>query len=223
MYTEKYGKITAIAKGAKKGSGKFTSSTLCFCYGEYILYKGRSMYILNDAVIIDSFQNFLRDLETITYCSYINELIYIGTVEEENNYNLFKNLITCYYFIENKVGDMETLIRAFEIKFLSNIGYGLNLEVCVHCGEKIKSSNYLDLSNLGMTCNKCCKNWSVRISSFTYNILRYIINSPLEKIYKVNLDSNMKEELKKITGMILEETLNRKPKSLDILNYINKE
>lgn len=223
MYTEKYGKITAIAKGSKKGSGKFTSSTLCFCYGEYILYKGKSMYILNDAVIIDSFQNFLRDLETITYCSYINELICIGTIEEERNYSLFKDLITSYYFIENKVGDMETLIRAFEIKFLSNIGYGLNLDSCVYCGEKIRSSNYLDLGSLGMACNKCHKNWSVRISTFTYNILRYIINSPLEKIYKVNLNITMKRELKKVIEVILEETLNRRPKSLEILNYINKE
>lgn len=223
MYTEKLGKVSAIAKGAKKRNSKLSASTLVFCFGDYVLYKGRSMYTINEAYVINSFQEFIRDLDTITYCSYINELIDISSIEEEKNFNLFKELITIYYLIKNKVGDIEVLIRAFEIKMLYNTGYSLELGHCVQCGESIKISNYVDLSNFGCICGKCNKQNCIKISNSTYNILRYMIHFPLEKVYRLNLDKNSKKELSLLMQSFILEVYNRKPKSLELFNYINKE
>lgn len=92
VFSEKLGKISVIAKGAKKNRSKLFSSTLSFCYGNYNVYKGKGMYTLNEGDIIDSFQSLLSDLETITYASYFCELIDIALNEEESNRQLFKDL-----------------------------------------------------------------------------------------------------------------------------------
>ena len=52
LYTEKLGKVSAVAKGAKRSKSKFLSSTLPFCYGEYVLFKGKNLYTISDSEVI---------------------------------------------------------------------------------------------------------------------------------------------------------------------------
>jgi DNA repair protein RecO (recombination protein O) len=89
---------------------------LQFCYGDYVVYKGKSLYTINESSIIDSFQDLLNDLDTLTYASYFCELIDICMQDEESNRELFRNLVTAFYLIKNKVVDIETLARAYELK-----------------------------------------------------------------------------------------------------------
>nr|WP_084671879.1 DNA repair protein RecO [Hathewaya proteolytica] len=217
LYTEKLGKINAIAKGAKRKNSKFTSTTSSFCYGEYVLYKGKGMYLLNEASTINSFQDFLNALSTIAYGSYLNELIDIGVVEGEPEYGLFKDLVTSYYFISNNAVDKDLLMRAFEIKFLSYIGYGLNFGSCVSCGKEIKTSNFLDLNSNGFLCSNCTSSWSVKISNSAYNIMRYIVGTELKNIYKLNVNEESKAQLHKLMKEMVRHCIGKNPKSLDIL------
>lgn len=223
MYTEKLGRVTVIAKNAKRKNNKFTATTSCFCYGEYVLFKGKSMYSMNDAIIINSFQNFLDSLESIAYASYINELINMGTVENDANYELFMTFVTSYYFLLDKVVDDDLLIRGFELKFLKYIGYGLNFDACVSCGNKIKTSNLFEINNLGFLCKNCISPWSVKISNSAYNIIKEILLTPMKDIYKLDIDMHMKKELENLTKDMIKQCLGKNPKSLDILNYNLKE
>lgn len=70
----------------------------------------------------------MGDLETITYSSYLCELIDISLTEEESHRELFRLFVIAFYLIKNKVGDIETIIRAFEIKLLYMTGYWINFE-----------------------------------------------------------------------------------------------
>ncbi|EPS48502.1 DNA repair protein RecO [Clostridium botulinum CFSAN002367] len=75
----------------QKNRSKYLSNTSPFCYGEYVLYKGKSLFNLSEVQLIDSFQDFLRDLDTLTYGSYFCELIDICTEEKEVVENYFKS------------------------------------------------------------------------------------------------------------------------------------
>ena len=97
FYTEKLGKITAIVRGAKKSKSKFLSLTLPLCYGEYMVYKGKNLYTLQEGKIINSFQGLLNNLDKLTYSSYLCELIDIACEENEVNEKLFKDLVTILY------------------------------------------------------------------------------------------------------------------------------
>lgn len=118
----------AVAKGAQKNKNKFFALTLPFSYGDFVLYRGKNLYTINEGNVIDSFQEFLSDIETITYSSYLCELIDIALTEEESHRELFRLFVTAFYLIKNEVGDMETIIRAFEIKLLYMTGYWINFE-----------------------------------------------------------------------------------------------
>ncbi|MBU3142423.1 DNA repair protein RecO [Clostridium sp. CF012] len=222
LFTEDFGKITAIAKGARKNKSKYVSSTLPCCYAEFILFKGRNLYTINEVTIIDSFQQLLRDLTTITYASYFNELIDIAMENEDVNSELFKNLVSAFYFIKNDVMDIEILARAFETKLLKATGYGLNFEQCVRCRKKITISNNIDLQSYGPICKDCEKVNSIYISNPTYNTLKFLNNFGMDKINRIVVSKASKLELYKILSIIISQNYTRKPKSLEMFDYLRE-
>lgn len=222
IFTEKLGKISLIAKGARKGKSKLMSITLPFCFGEFVIYKGKSMYILNEGKIIESFQELLDDFDSLVYGSYFNELVDICCEDGQEDFLIFKDLITSFYLMKNKVVDLEVLARAFELKILSHTGYGINLDECCMCGQKIDKSNYLSLQYYGMVCEKCEKRYVTKISTLAYNILKFLNKSEMEKIPRVKVSDNAKKEIENILMGIMNSNYPKKPKSLEMIKHFKK-
>lgn len=194
--------------------------SLIFCFGNYTLFKGKSMFNINEGEIIDSFQDFLSDLDTLTYTSYLCELIDLSMTEGESNRALFKTFVTAFYLIKNKVGDIETLTRAFEIKLLTLTGYGFNLDYCVKCRKKLSVSSYFSYQYYGGICNECEKDNGKNISFAAFKALNYLSKLSMDKVYRVNLDSKIKDEIYKILSDLILQSYGKKPKSLEILNSL---
>lgn len=222
LYTDTLGKITTIAKGAKKSKNKLFSVTLPLCYSEYMVFKGKALYNLQEGKIQNSFQGLMNNLDKLTYSSYICELIDIALLDGESNKLLFKEFITTLYLLNTDALDYELLIRSFELKLLKATGYGLNLEQCSSCKKKISVSNYISLSYFGGICDECPKEHGLYISRGAYNALRFLSNTSSDKIYRLNLSKDIKKEIEKVTTFIISSNYARKPKSLDMLNYIKE-
>ncbi len=222
FYTEKLGKITAVVRGAKKSKSKFLALTLPLCYGEYMVYKGKNLYTLQEGKIINSFQGLLDNLHKLTFSSYLCELIDIACSDNEINVEIFRNLVTTLYLLNTDALDYELLIRAFELKLLKSTGYNLTLDRCCICRKKISSSNYISLSYYGGVCEECPREHGLFISKGTYNALRFLMNMNVDKLYRLNLNNDIKAEIEKVTTFLICNNYARKPKSLDMLNFIKE-
>src|SRR5690606_15477599 len=75
LYTREAGKMTAMARGAKKPASRLSAVTQTFTYGYYLLRTGRGMGTLEQGEPIDSMRHIREDLEATAYASYIVELI----------------------------------------------------------------------------------------------------------------------------------------------------
>lgn len=150
-------------------------------------------------------------------------MIDICTEEKESNRELFQELVKSLFLMKNKVVDIEILARAFEIKVLKYTGYALNFNNCPECGRKIKTSNYISFQNLGGICNYCNKINGIGVTYATYNILKYISEIPLEELYRLSMDQKTKKDIYKILDSIISQNYLKKPKSLQMLNYIKEE
>ena len=223
LYSENLGKITAVAKGAKGGRSKFMSSTLPFCFGEYVVFKGKSLFTINECEIIDSFQALIGDLESLTYASYFCELIDICINEMDSSHNVFRMFVTVLYLMKSKAVDLEMLARSFELKLLAATGYRLYLDNCCICKKKIKTSSYISFQYSGGICNDCNKANGMQISNATYNLLNYLISLPLEKVYRVSVGKDIKDELNKVLSTFISNNYMKKPKSLGALKFFKEE
>lgn len=222
LYAEKLGKITAVVRGAKKSKSKFLSLTLPLCYGEYMVYKGKNLYNIQEGRILNSFQNLLDNLDKLTYSSYLCELVDIACEPDEVNEYIFKDLVTTLYLLSTDALDYELLTRAFELNLLRNTGYNLTLDKCCICGKKISVSNYISLNNYGGVCEECPKEYGIHISKGAYNALKFLKNLHISKLYRLNLNSEIKKEIEKVTTFLISNNYARKPKSLEMLKYIKE-
>ncbi|MGL5245112.1 MAG: DNA repair protein RecO, partial [Sarcina sp.] len=195
IFTEKLGKITVIAKGARKSKNKLFSLALPLCYGEYLVFKGKNLYTLSEGKIKSSFQGLLNHLEKLTYSTYLCELIDISMEDGEINNYLYKEFITCLYLMNTDAIDYELLVRSFELKLLTATGYGINFNNCTICKKKLNTTNYINLSNYGGVCDNCSKEHGMYINRATYNTLRFLNNATLDKVYRLVLTNEIKEEL----------------------------
>lgn len=222
IYTDTNGKITTIAKGAKRSKNKFFSITLPLFYGEYVLYQGKNLANIQEGRTIESFQGLLNNLDKLTYSSYMCELIDISQLEGESNKWLFKEFITTLYLLNTDAIDYELLIRSFELKLLKATGYGMTLNDCVLCKRPIVLSNYISIMHLGGICDKCSKEHSIFISKGAYNAIKFLINTASDKIYRLSLSKDIKSEIEKVTTLIISSNYAKKPKSLEMLKYLKE-
>lgn len=222
MYTEELGKIAVIAKAAKRSKSQLLSVTLPLCFGEYVLFKGKNMYNLQEGKIINSFQGLLNNLEKLTYSSYLCELVDICLEQDEVNKILFKEFMTCLYLLNTDALDYELLVRAFELRLLKATGYGIEFDKCCICKKKIAVAEYISLSHFGGVCSECKKEHGFFISKPAYNALRFLNNTPMDKVYRLNLNAEVKKQMERVITFIISNNYSKKPKSLEMLSYIKE-
>lgn len=222
-YTEDLGKITLYVKGAKKSKSKLFTITNSFSYSEAVVYKGKSFYHLNEGTLIDSFNEVMDDLDSLLTASYFSELTDIATVEEEKSENIFKLLVASFYLLKSKSIDQDLLARAYELKLLNLTGYNLNLDKCTCCSKKLDEVHYFDVENYGGICNNCAKENSIIISPSAYNSLKFINSSSLDKLGRLKLSAESREEIKKINTYIVMQSYGKLPNSLNMLKKLKEE
>ena len=222
MYTEELGEVTCIAKGAKRSKSQLLSVTLPLCFGEYLLFKGKNLYNLQEGKIINSFQGLLNNLEKLTYSSYLCELIDICVENDEVNSALFKEFMICLYLLSTDALDYELLVRAFELRLLEATGYNLELDRCCICKKKISVADYISLSHYGGVCDECNKEYGFFISKPAYNALRFLKNTSMDKVYRLNVNDEIKKQMERVITNIIANNYSKRPKSLEMLSYIKE-
>ena len=65
LLTDTYGKISCMAKGAKKTNSPILANCQYLVYSEFVLYKGTNFYHVNSASIINMFYKLRTDFENL--------------------------------------------------------------------------------------------------------------------------------------------------------------
>ena len=159
VFTRNLGKMSIIARGAKKPKSKFFGYLVPFSRLK-ITFSGRSE--------LKTLTNIDRDLSlTNTYLSrksysllYINELM-IKLLPKDAEH---KPLFDLYSkFIQDSVNEekREYLLRNFELDLLEMLGYGINFHADINNEEEIKlNKNYIFVAESGFMASDNAKDFS---------------------------------------------------------------
>ena len=136
IFSRKLGKVSVIARGAKKSKSSLLSSSQIFAYSNFTLKREGNMYRVTQSEIIKSFYNLSYDFEAFSYATYILKLIDSFIIENQPNNRLFILLAqSLYLFCEEDI-DMEYVSLCFKLKFLEYIGFKPIVNTCVSCYNK---------------------------------------------------------------------------------------
>ena len=93
LFTREYGKIRAIAKSARKIPSRLAGRVEPLTYAEYFVAKGRSLDIISQVEVFESFQPVREGEKTLPAALYMLKLVNSGTVDGQKNSELFDLLL----------------------------------------------------------------------------------------------------------------------------------
>lgn len=217
VLTKERGKITIFANGARRPNSQFRAASQSFVMGQFTVTAGRDSYNLRKVLVKEYFGELAYDMEKMCYASYFCELMSYYTREGDScvaNLNLlymtFKTLING--------GLPNRLVKAvYENKLLHIEGQGIHCFDCVKCGDK--DIKYIDVRRGGLLCSKCASSCGAarRVSESLIYTLQFIQSAELGGVYSFSLKEEILEELVNVTDSFLDEYVDKKFKSLEIL------
>lgn len=189
IYTKKLGKISVMAKGANRPKSTLIANTQPFSYNEYQFSQGKSFYYMNQADIIDSFYDIRENMDRVIYGFYLLELVDKSVAEEEANEKIFLLLKKTLRLLTQIEDNYLRLIIAFELKYISFLGYKPYLEECVMCGNKESLGYKFSNSQGGIICTDCySKDFSAKpISKDVYTSMIKLLYARLEDLDDVDV------------------------------------
>ena len=225
IYTEKLGKITVMAQGAFRPKSNLIANTQPFTLNEYIFRKGQNFYYINNADVIDSYYSIRENMERMIYGFYVLELIEKSTPIEEENEKLFLLLKKGLKVLSELKKDYLKFITAYEIKFISFLGYRPYIHNCVNCNKEFNAN--MKFSNIlgGLLCEDC---FSADISSRTVDYqfvkgLNELIYSSFDSLDDISISNKTLNIIHEVLIDYILLNIERKEfKSLNILNSIGE-
>lgn len=121
VFTLHRGKISVIAKGVRRITSRRAGNVELLNRVIIYLYQGKGMPMLTEAESIETFAKIKEDLTLSTYAYHLIELIDKLTAENQENRILYEDLVLVLKKIERN--PRQILVRAFEAKILSNLGF----------------------------------------------------------------------------------------------------
>lgn len=213
MLTPGVGKISCVAKGARRPNSSLLAGTQFLCFGEYVMYRGKEHYTINSCESIEVFYNLRTDLDKLSVAVNITKIIQDITNENENSYKILQLYLNTLYMLSETDKDMDFITAVFKLKLLCYLGFRPKIESCVSCREK-ENLEYFSIKDNGIKCMACARQdkGAIKISESTYLALKYIITAPSKKLFSFSLKDESLQELKLISKVYFNEKLEKEYK-----------
>lgn len=201
IFSDRFGKIRALAKGTRKQSSKLAGNLEPFCLANFVLAEGRNFDIVTEAEIINCFFKMRNDLTSVNSTYYLAEVIDKMTEDRqvhEDLFNLFYKTLERINFLPEKI-----VLAYFEINLLSILGFQPELFKCQNCGQKISAGgNFFDFGEGGLRCKGCSQS-GLKISDEAIKVLRLFLKHDIKLLTKLKLPEKISEEVIDITDRYL--------------------
>ena len=213
LLTPGYGKISCVAKGARKPKSQLMAGTQLFCFGEYMLFKGGENYHINSVETIEIFYNIRIDLDKLKYAMHINKIIYDVTTENQNCYKILQLYLNTLYMISETDENLDFILAVFKIRLLSLLGFTPKVKECVSCKEQ-ENISYFSLKDNGIKCSACGRQdkSAIKMSKTTQKAIQYIILAPAKKLYSFHISEDSLKELELISKLYFNDKLEKEYK-----------
>jgi DNA repair protein RecO (recombination protein O) len=159
VFTCERGKISCLAKGARRPKSKFGGRLEVFSYNNYLLATGKSLYITSQVETIESFYGLREGHEILEAASFTAKLVNASSETEQKNPALFALLLETLTLLKDGA-DPESIKTVFQIKLIGVEGFFPHLDGCVNCrrgiGKEPENVRF-NLSLSGLICTACSK------------------------------------------------------------------
>ncbi len=193
------GKLSAIAKGAKRSKKRFVNKLELFSFLRihYQLKPNRSLCFLTEAELHTGFLNIRTNYQLYTIASTLREFLLLAIREGEPDDQLFRLSLWALHNIDQHKHPI-TILILFLVSFFGHIGYQPDFSSCNNCNTVVTPNRTFSFDTTigGLACSNCRNSTGRRIglSLGTIKFLQSAQNLPLDKLHRLVISSTSKRE-----------------------------
>lgn len=199
LYCRHYGRVTGIAKGAKRSKKRFVNKLEIFS-SLHVLHtvpRNNRLAFIAEAELADGFLTLRKNMSCYATASVIREFILLATKEMEGDKELYPLLVWAFSGLNTGRAPLPLLIL-FLIRFYAIIGYSPQLDSCLGCGQQVQPGKTYSfhLATGGIRCSRCTANGvnGLKLSQGTLKTLATALSHPLERLHRLQLSGNSQKE-----------------------------
>jgi DNA repair protein RecO (recombination protein O) len=232
LYSEKFGKISVLAKGARSAKNKFGASLEPMTHSTVVIYKKehRDLHLLSKSEIVQPFFNMRVEPDKLAVGLALVELVHLVMHDEEENQRMFALLADALHVLEISEINSLNILFAFELKLVRQLGFAPQFELCSQCGTHVLEGNevqfvHLILARGSIVCSKCIagrNSAGIRLSNEMLHALVHFASVPMDTVADLQLTFQQQDEMLALLQMYMQYHVAgaRTLRSLSLLNVL---
>jgi DNA repair protein RecO (recombination protein O) len=200
LYTQRAGKITAMAKGSRTTKSRYLGVLEPFNHISMVYYQKdtRDIQYISSAEIINHFPGIHGNLKKMALAAIPCEIIERAEENEHENNRLFRLLLEFLTALEQQENGLLNFVQSFQIKFLDIAGFKPQLERCNNCHRTDADEfQFFSLENGAYLCGRCVPGveTGIRLSAFALENLRWYSSTPLSQAFRAKINARTGKEI----------------------------
>ena len=224
------GKISLIAKSAKKSTKRFAGVLELFSLIEAVVRtgKGRALPVLQEATLISPFSTIRNDIRKTAYASYWCELLNNWVEKNQKQAPLYYLLKHALSQLDGGAPTAAEISIFFQMRLLNLSGHSPSLRKCGRCHknlEMIQSNQAVfDIAKGAILCDECTSGAGgrIRLSKGTIKQLLWVESGDLKKATRVRFGAQAIKESLEFLEAFVPYIMGKQPQSLKFLKQIRK-
>ncbi|MBR4078927.1 MAG: DNA repair protein RecO [Christensenellaceae bacterium] len=214
LLTREKGKISCLARGARKQNNPLFGLSDVFVCADFGFFKRGGKYVITQGVLKQNFYNIRINAEATAVAAVIAESCEKAATEE-GDARLFALLAGTLFALDNGAVPADVFCF-FVIKLLDVLGMRPDTESCVSCGSP--AADKLSITLGGTVCDACAGEY---VPHQYIEDIRAILNLPSRSAMEFNMQSGV--DFIDFCARWLTSALLTQPKSLKVMHTIIKK
>jgi len=226
--THQHGKMTVIAKSAKRSTKRFSGVLELFSLLDIVVSSSnrKGLPVLTEASFSSPLNHIRGDIYKTAFASYWAELINDTMEEDKQQVAVFELLTFALKKLDTGEIPDEVLSILFQIRLLTLSGLCPNLNFCCTCHSDMADTGQykinVDLAKGGVVCEHCTPYSSGQrcLSKGTIKQLQWLNTCELKKAGRIQFSPAAMRESLSFLEAFVPYHLGREPKSLKFLRRL---
>ncbi len=220
--TAELGRITVVARGARRRTSKVSAVTQLLAFSEMTLYERNGFWMLSEGATIELFDGLRCDVELLSLGAYFAQLAEEVSAEGVDAAPILSLILNALYALDTLKKPPQTVKAAFELRLLSLSGYEPLLDDCAVCGAHEPTQPVFDVAQGVVCCRKCAPHGDglLALDGASLAAMRHIVLAPGKKLLAFSIDEGAEKRLAAVCERFAAVQLERSFKTLDFYKSI---
>ena len=203
VLTPDRGKISLIARGARRKNSRLAAACQLLAYSELTIYEKGQWFMLDEAETLELFTGLRTDFVALSLASYLADLT-DATAQTEDTSQLLRLLLNALYALSVLHKPPQLVKPAFELRLMALSGFEPLADGCAVCGRPEPEKGGL----------------AMPLSPAALAALRHVLYCPDKKLYSFTLDTPALRQLGQAAEVYVTAQLERSFRTLDYYKSI---